>query len=297
MRILITDDHALFREAAVLVLQQLDRSVNVLEAGDARSALRLLEHYGPFDLALLDMRLPDVGGVEAISRCLSLSPQTPVVAISGDESPRLIDAAIGAGAAGFVPKSANSREFIAALRQVLAGDIYLPTRFLDLHPPAQFGPAEHVDDVTQGELNGEAPAQPDEQPSEQVNEQVNEQAATWVWQAAQPTDAASQQCREITDRQLQVLQLISKGMSNKGIGQMLGISEGTVKQHVSKLLGKFAARNRTEAVAAATRFGLLGAAPPADDFETDPADPADPADPDSTDHSEDGAGDEPDATS
>lgn len=256
MRILITDDHTLFREATVLILEQLGPDVSILEAGDAKSALRLIEHCGPFDLALLDMHLPDIGGVDAISRCLSLSPQTPIMAISGDEDLRLIDAAISAGAAGFMPKSANSREFLAALRRVLAGEIYLPIRFLDLHPPAQFGGSERVGDWLDGTgLNGHDRGQGNTPPP---TSDATSPAASEATTDADPPNAAPQSAPPVTRRQRQVLRLMGEGASNKGIASALQISEGTVKQHVSKLLDKFGVRNRTEAVAAATRRGLLG---------------------------------------
>lgn len=130
MQILIVDDHALFREAIGLILDRLDDSPTVLEAATAGEAINILAHYQSLDMILLDHTLPGLNGIDAIPTLRDCSPQTPIVVLSASEDPRTVRAAIAAGAAGYVPKSANSPALLNALRVVLAGEIYMPPRYL-----------------------------------------------------------------------------------------------------------------------------------------------------------------------
>jgi DNA-binding NarL/FixJ family response regulator len=131
VRILIVDDHTLFREAISGTLARLVDHPTVLEAATASEAQSLVAHHRNLDLVLLDHSMPGLNGVDAIPALQARCPQTPIVVLSANEDAATVRAAISAGAAGYVPKTANSHTLLAALKIVLAGDVYIPPRYLE----------------------------------------------------------------------------------------------------------------------------------------------------------------------
>jgi DNA-binding NarL/FixJ family response regulator len=129
MRILLIDDHDLFREGLKYLLPVLDKTVQYSEAGDLESALQHDPGIG-FDLVLLDLYMPGVKGMEALSRCREHFESASLVVVSGEEDARIIRGAIEHGAAGFIPKSSSREVLVSALRVVLAGGTYLPDHAL-----------------------------------------------------------------------------------------------------------------------------------------------------------------------
>lgn len=130
MHILLVDDHTLFREALLHVLNQLDAQVVVLEAANAGEAAQLIAHTRNLDLVLLDIDLPDVDGLTALPGLRELAPTVPVVVLSGSESSAHVKLALDNGAIGYIPKSCSSHEMLSALRIVLQGDVYIPPKLL-----------------------------------------------------------------------------------------------------------------------------------------------------------------------
>jgi DNA-binding NarL/FixJ family response regulator len=130
MRILIIDDHVLFREALVPVLRRLDNEVSVVEASTEDEAIAAMTFYDDIDLVMLDLGLPGAGGLallDELGRCL---PDTPVAIVSGERSPEIIRQAIDAGARGFIPKTIGTQGLRNALRSVLGGEVFLPLDLL-----------------------------------------------------------------------------------------------------------------------------------------------------------------------
>lgn len=130
MRILLIDDHTLFREALLHVLKQFDSAAVVIEAATAREAIRLAAHYHDLDLILLDLSLPGLNGLSALPELHGLRPAVPLVILSASEDSVAVRQALDAGAMGYIPKSSSSHEMITALRLVLAGEIYVPPAML-----------------------------------------------------------------------------------------------------------------------------------------------------------------------
>lgn len=126
MRILLVDDHTLFREALLHVLKQFDSTAVVIEAATAREAIRMAAHYHDLDLILLDLALPGLNGLSALPELHELTPTTPLVILSASEDSIDVRQALEAGALGYIPKSSSSHEMITALRLVLAGEVYVP---------------------------------------------------------------------------------------------------------------------------------------------------------------------------
>ena len=125
MRLLLIDDHVMFRQGLKLLLSDLDESLQFMESGSCEKAVDLLAG-DTFDLILLDLNMPGIKGLGALRMILGAAPEVPVAVLSGETGSDLIRAAIDEGASGFVPKSSSSELLVAALQLILAGGVYLP---------------------------------------------------------------------------------------------------------------------------------------------------------------------------
>jgi len=126
MKMLLADDHPLMREGVRLVLSQLEPPVEIIEAHDYPSLFERAAGHADLDLALVDLNMPGFVGIQGISRFRSRFPDIPLVVLSASESQHDIRSALEAGALGYIPKAAPAAVMLAALRQVLAGDVYVP---------------------------------------------------------------------------------------------------------------------------------------------------------------------------
>lgn len=223
MKLLLVDDHSLFRSGLRLLLSDLDESVSFDEAG---SVEEIPADLPAPDLVLLDLNLRGVSGRCALERLRDRLPEVPIVALSGEEDPELIRSVIADGASGFIPKASTPGVMIGALRLVLAGGIYLPPAVLRAAPVAPVAPV--------------APAVP---------------AA--IDPAGRPA-APRLSMPGLTGRQQDVLMLAVRGKSNKQIAREFDLSEGTVKQHLSAAFRVLGVSNRTEAVYAVAEQGAGG---------------------------------------
>jgi DNA-binding NarL/FixJ family response regulator len=126
LRFLIVDDHPLMRGAIRNNLETLGEAVRCEPASTMADALRLIGAGTRFDLALLDLNLPDANGTSGLETLRSRFPGLPVLVMSGEHDDRTVDRCIAAGAAGFLPKTATPERLAAAVRTVESGSIYLP---------------------------------------------------------------------------------------------------------------------------------------------------------------------------
>ncbi|MDA5194293.1 LuxR C-terminal-related transcriptional regulator [Govanella unica] len=208
MRVLIADDHSLFRQGCKLLLQEIDTNVEITESGDFEEAQAALAGKDIFDLILLDLRMPGLGEIEGVRRIRQLAPASPLVVLSALDDPYYAQKTMECGAAGFIPKSSNPSVIANALKLILAGGSYVPPSLMN-RPST--GPKSDKS----------------RRPSEDLYEAVE---------------------KVLTPRQMDVMRLLAKGESNKGIADALGLSEGTVKVHVAAILKALNAANRTQAV-------------------------------------------------
>lgn len=137
MRLLLVDDHALFMQSLRFLLSELNPSIRCVTASSVAEAVRL---PGPFDLVLLDFKLPDAQGFSGLHALRAALPLVPVTLLSGEESASVINAAISEGAMGFVPKSSSPEMLMAALQLILAGGAYLPPHARTASPTCGAGP-------------------------------------------------------------------------------------------------------------------------------------------------------------
>lgn len=130
MKILVADDHALIREALRHLLQELDGATTVIEAADSECARAHAAAHPDLDLALLDLRLPGVNGLDLLAELRRDHPDLPIVVLSAVEDAVTMRAVLDRGAMGFIPKSSSNRVMLGALRLVLSGGRYLPPALL-----------------------------------------------------------------------------------------------------------------------------------------------------------------------
>jgi two-component system nitrate/nitrite response regulator NarL len=216
LKLLVVDDHPLFREGISSALKASGKAFHIVQAADAREGIELAEGSGDFDAVLLDVALPGMNGLVALREFRLRCPLLPVVIVSALDNASNARRALSAGAAGFIPKSTPTPQVIEALHEVLAGGVYLP--------PTLGG------DVFSTEL--ENPAFPQIPPGE--------------------PEAGS-----LTVRQIEVLGFLCQGKGNKEIASDFGLSEKTVKTHLSAIFKVLRVVNRTQAVLAARRIGLF----------------------------------------
>ena len=130
MRILLVDDHVLFREALVPVLRRLDSEVSVVEASTEDEAVAALQFYADIDLVMLDLGLPGTSGLALLNELRRCLPEAPIAIVSGERNPEVIRQAIDAGVRGFIPKTIGTQGLSNALRSVLDGEVFLPLDLL-----------------------------------------------------------------------------------------------------------------------------------------------------------------------
>jgi DNA-binding NarL/FixJ family response regulator len=225
VKILIADDHPLLREALLPVLRELDGGVTVLEAGDGEAVQRLAGEHPDLDLALLDICLPGVRGLELFEALRRDHPVLPLVALSALDDPVTVKAVLGTGALGFIPKSSPHQVMVQALRLVLAGGRYLPP---ELIPELAWA------DSMARPTHSQSPGAP---------------------------GGISAETLGLTGRQQEVLALLAQGQSNKQICRALGLAEATVKVHVTAALKALKVSSRAQAIVAINRLGLRFGAP------------------------------------
>jgi DNA-binding NarL/FixJ family response regulator len=210
MRLLIIDDHALFREGLVVLIGRDNPDAKILEAGSLLEAQEIVESgKHKLDFVLLDLKLPEMEASEVAALAIPLFPDTPVVVLSGEPDPRLMRGAIEAGAMGFIPKTLSFFDFSGALSRSLSGEVYLP----------QLSITEGLNALRRGRTSSGADAH--------------------------SVDAA---VARLSPRQLEILRLLVYGFSNKSIAKQLKLSDGTVKTHMGRIFPILGVHSRAEAV-------------------------------------------------
>ena len=132
MKILLVDDHALFRDGMHYVLKKLDENVEILDAGNFQDALNAARDNPGLDLVLLDLHLPGSEGAPSVKLLTSSYPDVPVVVVSGTDQRDDIENVMNSGAMGFISKMSSGQDMVHALRLVLDGGVYLPPQLLQL---------------------------------------------------------------------------------------------------------------------------------------------------------------------
>ena len=126
MRFLLIDDHLLFTDGLEYVLNRVSAAANITQTASAVEALKILEQETEFDLVLLDLNMPDMGGITFIETLNQRPVFTPIAILSATENISQIQQALDAGALGFISKAASSEELILAVKSLLEGETWYP---------------------------------------------------------------------------------------------------------------------------------------------------------------------------
>jgi len=209
MKVLVADDHSLFRDGIISLLEAAGFDV-VAQVGNGQMAVEETLRLRP-DLVLMDISMPQLNGLEALRQIKAALPETQVVMLTvSDEDADLFEA-IKSGAYGYLLKDLSAHEFLAMLEGLQRGEAAITRK------------------TVKRLMEGFAAS------SRQRHNLVE----------------------DLTHREIQLLQLVAEGFSNKASAQKLSISENTVKYHLKKILQKLGAQNRTEAVTYAIGAGLI----------------------------------------
>ncbi len=219
VRVLIVDDHALFRVGIRGILQQEPDLEIVGEADDPRSALDAAFSTNP-DVILMDLSLPAPGGIETTQRIRRELPATAIVVLATDEDEEALFEAIKAGAAAFILKDIAPEDLVMVIRRVAIGEFLINDKVFSKPAVAS-----------------------------RVLKEFRELAV--YGQEAAPIFAP------LSPREVEILDNIAQGMTNKQVAYALSISEQTVKNHMSSILRKLSVNDRTQAVVYAMRQGWI----------------------------------------
>ena len=201
IRVLIVDDHPVVRLGLRTMLRSEEKIAATGMAASAREAWLEVERT-PYDVVLMDMRMPEIEGAEAIAELRRIQPDIRILVLSNYEEDEYILRALRAGAMGYLLKSAPQAQIVQALQTVHANHHFFPPNITD-----------------------------------RLMETIGRQ--------------------ELSQRELEVLTLVAKGLTNKEVAQSLFISDKTARNHVASCLLKLDANDRTEAVTTALRRGLI----------------------------------------
>lgn len=210
IRILIADDHPLFRDGMHGLLDTVPDTEVVGEATSGEEAITLAENLQP-DVILMDIKMPGITGLQAMREILHTSPHIRILIVSMLEDDDSVFAAMRAGACGYVPKGANQTEMLRAIRAVANGE-------------AIFGPG-----IAQRLIG---------------------------FFSASRRSVQSRIFPELTEREAEVLALISQGHTNEEIAEQLVLSLKTVRNHVSNIFSKLQVADRAQAVLRAREAGI-----------------------------------------
>lgn len=201
IRVLVADDHPVVRAGlAAILATEPDLSV-IAEAGTGGEAVELHRRHRP-ELTLMDLRMPEMGGVEATRAICREFPNARIIVLTTYDGDEDIHRALQAGARGYLLKHMLRRELVAAVRAVQGGERYIPA-----------------------------------------------EVATRL--------AERDEGSTLTPREMEVLRLVSRGLTNDEIGGVLGIGTGTISTHVRSILRKLEVSDRTEAVTTALQRGVI----------------------------------------
>ena len=209
VRIVVVDDQALFRTGLARLLNEDERIEVVGQAEDGLAALELVGRLKP-DVVLMDLKMPNLDGIEATRKILASVPGTKVLILTSFDADTSIIQALKAGAAGYVLKDSQAEAIISSILAVMSGERVMASAV-----------AQRVLDMLTG------------------------------------TTTPKEFYDGLTTREVEILKLLASGMANKQIAYKLGISEKTVRNHVSNMYEKLQIFDRAQAVLYAVRKGLI----------------------------------------
>lgn len=220
MKFLVADDHELFLKGLEFVLHEHLPKADLVFAKNYSELFAEIDKNKDFDLILTDLAMPGAAWNDAIAKIHAALPETPIIILSAVFDKEIVHQTIEQGAAGYIPKTSPNAVILSAVNLVLNGGVYIPPELLSDNLHHEFDILKQV---------------------ENFDDNKN----------------ADEKIKTLTPRQIDVLELIAKGLSNKQIAFELSLTEGTVKLYVTAILKILNVYNRTGAVMEAARLGLI----------------------------------------
>ncbi len=217
--LMLVDDHPLFRQGLRRVLEAEKDMEVIIEVADGNEALRIAKQLSP-DVVIMDINLPGMNGLQVTRELKAVMPDIAVIMLTAYHDDEQIFHAVRAGAAAYFPKDVTPRRLVEAIRQVVQGNYV-------------------IDDEVLGKP----------------------EVATWLLQqfdqVAYVDGVPNDMFTPLSPREMEILQHIARGQSNKEVAYELGISRQTVKNHMTSILRKLAVNDRTQAALYAVRRGWI----------------------------------------
>jgi two-component system response regulator DegU len=222
-KIVIIDDHQLYREGIKRILEFESSFTVVAEGADGNDALDLMDTYLP-DIVIIDINMPHTNGIQATENVINKYPEAKIIILSVHDDENFVTQALKAGASGYLSKAMNGETLVEAVKIVAAGGSYLDPKV--------------------------------------IHNLVNEyrklvSASIEIVEDQGSPIKVRRPLHLLTRRECEVLQLLADGNSNRGISDALFISEKTVKNHVSAILQKMNVNDRTQAVVVSIKNGWV----------------------------------------
>jgi DNA-binding NarL/FixJ family response regulator len=216
MKLLIADDHTLFRDALVQYIERSNPTSKVVLAKDFHEAFDIIKQDFNYDLVILDLRMPGMDGLDGFKTLKQQFPDLRVALMSGVAEEDDIQKALAIGAVGYFPKTMSGRALLTAIEQVVSGEKYIPKGKNSTYMPSYY--SDYPPDENKG-----------------------------MSRVGKP---------ELTPRESEVLAHLLNGSSNKEIARALDVQVVTVKLHVRGVCRKLSAKNRTQAALKAREMGI-----------------------------------------
>jgi len=228
IRVLLADDQDIIRTGLTIILNHQPDLEVIGQAADGIEAVELARQLHP-DVILMDIKMPRLNGIQATRQIMAVLPRTQIIILTTYDTDDWVFDGIRAGAVGYLLKDAPGENLAEAVRGAMRGESQMdPTVARKVLREFQHMTAPHRPAVEPLAPGHAATSAPEDEPLE-----------------------------KLTDREEEILKLLAAGLPNKEIAQKLGLSEGTVKNHISAILAKLHANDRTQAVLTALKRGLV----------------------------------------
>jgi RNA polymerase sigma factor (sigma-70 family) len=228
IRVLLADDQDIIRTGLTIILNHQPDLEVVGQAADGVEAVEFAKHLQP-DVILMDIKMPRLNGIQATRQIMAALPRTQIIILTTYDTDDWVFDGIRAGAVGYLLKDASGDHLAEAVRGAVRGES-------QMDPTVARKVLREFQQVTAARRPATEPFAPSQAASSARKEEPLE---------------------KLTDREEEILKLLAAGLSNKEIAQKLALSEGTVKNHISAILAKLHANDRTQAVLTALKRGLV----------------------------------------
>ena len=229
MKLLLADDHNLFRDVLVEYIERTDPQAEIFVAQDFHQAMEIMEKEPDQNLVMLDLTMPGMNGMDGFRTFRDKYPDIPLSLMSGTAEPEHVNEAIELGAVGYFPKTLSGKALVSAIQLVLNGERFVPIDNVTHQVLSAYKADEGVSPL--GQMAGHTEQ---DEPAEIPEHDIN-----------------------LTPKEHEVLTHLAKGQTNKFIANALNVQVVTVKLHVRGICRKMEVSNRTQAALKAKELGLV----------------------------------------